>query len=399
MLRVLALSTLFPDASRPNFGIFVEQKLHALAAREGVQLRVVAPLGVPPWPISHHPRYRALAALPEHEIWRGLEVHRPRFLNLPATRGRFHAAALERALVPLLDDIRRSFPFDLISAEFFFPDGPAAVALGKRYGVPVSITARGADVHLWGKSPATAGQIRAAGQAAQGIVTVSEALRQDLIALGIPGARIRNIVNGVDLDRFALADRVEAKAALGIAAPLVASIGALVPRKRHDLVIDAVARLPGVALRIVGEGPERPRLSARIERLGLSDRAALLGAVPHDEIPRILAAADAMALASESEGLANVWLEALASGTPVVTPEVGGARQLLGDTDAGRIVDRTSKAFAEAIAGLIAGPPDRARIRALVEPFTWEANAANIQSYFQEFTGTIPGSNRFVAAA
>ncbi|WP_163773797.1 glycosyltransferase family 4 protein, partial [Proteus mirabilis] len=84
-------------------------------------------------------RYARLAALPEHESWHGLTVHRPRFRNLPGTGGRFHARALAAALTPLLGEIRREFPFDVISAEFFFPDGPAAILLGERFGVPVSI--------------------------------------------------------------------------------------------------------------------------------------------------------------------------------------------------------------------------------------------------------------------
>jgi teichuronic acid biosynthesis glycosyltransferase TuaC len=395
MLRVLALSTLFPDASRPNFGIFVEQKLRALASREGVSLCVVAPVGIPPWPLSQHPRYRALSALPTQEEWRGLQVHRPRFVNVPGTSGRFHAAMIERALVPLLADL----DFDLITAEFLFPDGPAAVALGKRFGVPVSLTARGADVHHWAHQPAVRGQILHAAQSAAAIVTVSEALGEDLVALGIDAAKIHPVANGVDFTRFPLADRAAAKAALGVEGPLVASIGALIPRKGHDIVIQAVASLPGVALRIAGDGPERPRLEALIARLGLADRAQLLGPVAHADLPPLLAAADVMALASSSEGLANVWLEALASGTPLAIPAIGGARQVVRSPDTGRLAARTPQAFAEAIAALLAAPPDRASVRAEAAPFTWEANSSRIMDIFQNITDRRPTADRFVAAA
>ncbi|WP_213982385.1 glycosyltransferase, partial [Sphingomonas sp. dw_22] len=272
MLRVLILSTLFPDASRPNFGIFVERQALSLAARSDVELRVVAPLGVPPWPLSAHPRYAALAGLPKHEEWKGLRVDRPRFLNLPGTGGRFHGAMLARAVTPLIDRIRGDFPFDVISAEFFFPDGVAAVALGRRFGVPVSIKARGSDIHQWTRKPAIARQIVEAGQAADGLLSVSLPLRDDMIALGMPGERIECIVTGVDLARFAPRDRTEAKAALGVSGPLVLSVGALIPLKGHDIVIEAVAGMPGVHLWIAGEGPERPRLAARIAALGLGDR-------------------------------------------------------------------------------------------------------------------------------
>jgi glycosyltransferase involved in cell wall biosynthesis len=381
MLRVLILSTLFPDASRPNFGIFVERQTRSLTERVDVEVRIVAPLGLPPFPLSRLPRYAALAVLPEREDWRGLTVHRPRFVNLPGTGGRFHARAMVSALTPLLTEIRKDFAFDVIAAEFFFPDGPAAVELGRRFGVPVSIKARGSDIHDWGRRPATAPQIVAAGQAANGVLAVSEAMRQDMIAMGIPGDRVETITTGVDLIRFAPRDRAAAKAELGVTGPLVVSLGALIPLKGHDIVIDAVASLPGVHLWIAGEGGDRKRLETQIARLGLGDRVKLLGSVPPDRVAAALAAADAMALASEREGLANAWLEALASGTPVVIPDIGGARQVVTAPAAGRIVARTPAAFAEALGEIITHPPAAADTRAVAEPFTWAANSAKLHGF------------------
>lgn len=383
MLRVLVLSTLFPDATRPNFGIFVERQTQALAARDDVEIRVVAPRGIPPWPLSLLDRYAPLAALPDHETWNGLQVDRPAFLNLPGTGGRFHAAALTRAVIPVLDRIRDQFPFDVIAAEFFFPDGVSAVALGRRYGVPVSIKARGSDIHRWASKAGVGPQIVGAGCAADGMIAVSEGLRDDIAALGMPRERISSIVTGVDLSRFAPVDQIAAKAALGVKGPLVLSVGALIPIKGHEIVIEAVAALPGVTLWIAGEGPHRPVLARKIAKLGLGDRVRLLGAVPHDQIARLLAAADIMALASEREGLANAWIEALASGTPIVIPDVGGARQVVRTPEAGRIVPRTSTAFAAAIQSLITSPPSAAAVRATVEPFTWEANSRNLHAYYQ----------------
>lgn len=381
MLRVLILSTLFPDTSRPNFGIFVERQTLSLASRDDVEVRVVAPLGLPPFPLSRLSRYAALAALPRHEQWKGLTVDRPRFRNLPGTGGRFHARALAAAVAPLLVDIRKDFPFDVISAEFFFPDGPATVELGRRLGVPVSIKARGSDIHDWGRRKHIGPQIIAAGQAANGVLSVSDAMRDDMIAMGIPGDKIETITTGVDLTRFAPRDRAATKAALGVTGPLVLSVGALIPLKGHDIVIDAVATLPRVSLWIAGEGPDRKRLEAQIERLGLGDRVKLLGSVPPDRVAAALAAADAMALASEREGLANAWLEALASGTPVVIPDVGGARQVVTAPAAGRIAPRTAPAFAAALAELIASPPDPADTRAVAAPFTWAANSARLHAF------------------
>ena len=128
MLRVLTLSTLFPDTTRPNFCPFVEAQTRHLAARPDVELRVMAPLGIPPFG-DRLARYRALAALPEVETWKGLSVYRTRFGHLPGPLARFDAHALARALRRPLQGIRAQFPFDVIDAQFFWPDGPAAVAL------------------------------------------------------------------------------------------------------------------------------------------------------------------------------------------------------------------------------------------------------------------------------
>lgn len=386
MLRVLTLSSLFPDSSRPNFGVFVERQTLGLAAHPDIELKLVAPLGLPPWPLSRRGHYAPLAALPRHEDWKGVETWRPRFLNLPGTGGRFHAQMLTRALVPLLERLRRDFAFDVIDASFFFPDGPAAIALGRRFGVPVSIKARGADIHHWGRAPATGKQVVAAGQAADGILAVSQAMKADIAALGIPAERIRVHHTGVDLTRFAPRDQVATKAALGIDGPLIVSVGALIPRKGHDIVIDAVAALPGAQLRIAGEGPERPRLAAQIARLGLGDRVKLLGSVAHGELPPLLAAADVMALASSSEGLANAWVEALASGTPIVIPDAGGAGEVVTSPDAGRIAARTAPAFTAAIDALLAAPPARDAVRATAAGFTWEANTAAL---FDHLSGLV----------
>lgn len=379
MLRVLMLSSLFPDVTRPNFGVFVERQAIGLAARPAVDLRVLSPIGVPPWPLSRHPHYRALADVPQRERWKGLEVLRPRFTVWPATQGRFHVAALVRALVPVVDAVREDFAFDVIDASFFFPDGPAAVRLGARYGVPVSIKARGADIHFWGRQGATAGQVLSAGRQADGLLAVSAAMRADMIALGMPGDRIRVHHTGVDLDRFAPVGRRAAKARLGISGPLVISVGALIPRKGHDIVVDAISRVPGATLLIAGEGPERPALEALIARTGA--QARLLGAVPHAELPALIAAADVMALASASEGLANAWVEALACGTPVVITDAGGAHEVVTSHDAGRVVRRDAADFAEAIAALIATPPDAEATRGHALGFTWETNAAALHDH------------------
>ena len=152
-LRVLTLSTLFPDATRPNFGVFVERQTRELASRDGLEVTVIAPIGLPPFPLRLHPRYRALAALPARESWRGLEVHRPHFLNLPGTGGRWHPSMMARALLPLVRRLHAAQPFDVIDASFFFPDGPVAAAAWRGARHSLLVKARGADIIIGDMRP------------------------------------------------------------------------------------------------------------------------------------------------------------------------------------------------------------------------------------------------------
>jgi len=109
----------------------------------------------------------------------------------------------------------------------------------------------------------------------------------------------------------------------------------------------------------------------------------LIGAVPHGRLPALLAAADVMALASASEGLANAWVEALACGTPIVITPAGGAREVMTDPAYGRIAERNSAAFAAAIQALLSTPPAPGAVRRGAERFTWAANQAALYDHLQ----------------
>ena len=202
-----------------------------------------------------------------------------------------------------------------------------------------------------------------------------------MAALGVPAARIRVHHTGVDHARFHPRDRAAAKAALGVAGPVILSVGALIPRKGHHVVVEALAALPGATLLIAGEGPERAALAALAARLGLGDRLRLLGSIAHDELPTLLAAADVTALASSSEGPANACVEALACGTPIVVTEAGSARDVVTSAVGGRIVAREPGAFAAAIAELLTGPPHQATVAAAAARFSWEANGASLRDH------------------
>lgn len=187
---------------------------------------------------------------------------------------------------------------------------------------------------------------------------------------------------GIELDRFRPVDRTAAKASLGVSGPLLLAVGNLVALKRFDLVIGAAELLPDATLFIAGEGRERRKLEALIAERGLSARVRLLGGVHHADMPALMAAADVFVHASSSEGLANVWVEALASGTPVVTTNVGAAAEVVDRAEAGTLIDDAQPVvFAEAIRAMLETPPSPEAVRASALRFDWKTNTDTLHAH------------------
>jgi teichuronic acid biosynthesis glycosyltransferase TuaC len=383
-LRILTLSTLFPNALQPNFGIFVERQTAGLAAQPGMDVTVINPIGIPPWPMNFSAQYTALQGLPHRETWRGLNVHRPRFTLIPKFGGRYNPAFIARGILPLVRQLHDEQPFDLIGAEFFYPDGPAAMRLARALNIPFTVKARGADIHHWGHARGCADQVIAAAKAASGLLAVSGALKADMAALGMDADKILVHYTGLDQARFTMQDRNTQKSRLGISGPMLLCVGALIPRKNQALLIKALPQLPAVTLCLAGQGPNEENYRKLAMSLGVADRLRFMGNVPHDDLPALYAAADVMALVSESEGLANAWVEALACGTPVVASNVGGAPELIRSDDAGRIVERKVHAIASAVGELIRNPVPPERVAAQVAHFSWASNAERLATFFRD---------------
>ncbi|GGB73850.1 glycosyltransferase [Blastomonas aquatica] len=386
-MHILTLATLFPNSARPNFGIFVERQTAALAARDGVEVTVISPQTVPPWPLSRHHRYRTIATLPEHQSWHGLDVYRPRFLHIPGIGVHWQPRLLARAVLPLVRRLHRERPFDLIDAEFFYPDGPAARIIAHALGLPYSVKARGADVHHWGQAPHTREMVVQAGRDANGLLAVSSALKAHMVALGLPADNITVHYTGCDQQRFAPQDGTALRAELGITGTMLICVGALIARKRQNLIIETLAILPDATLVLAGAGDAEASYRALAMRLGVSDRVIFAGSLPHDDLPRWLSAADVMVLPSQSEGLANAWVESLACGTPIVISDAGGALELLTIPVAGRIADANPQAIADAVNAVLALQPDPLAVRACVAQFNWDRNADELHRHFQRILG------------
>jgi teichuronic acid biosynthesis glycosyltransferase TuaC len=373
-LRLLTFSTLFPNEQQPNHGIFVENRLRHLLATGEVAAVVLAP--VPYFP-SGNPHFGTLARyarVPAVEHRHGLAIHHPRYPVIPRVGMSAAPWLLYRASLGPARRLAADHKPDLIDAHYLYPDGVAAVWLGAALGLPVVLTARGSDVTQLPDFATPRRLIRNAIAQAAGLIGVSAALGDRLLQLGAPPERTMVLRNGIDTQMFRPpADRAAARAALGLTRKTLISVGNLIPRKRLHLTIDALRRLPDVDFLIVGEGPERAALQARIADAGLSGRVRLVGPVPHAQLPAYYGAADASVLASSREGWANVLLESMACGTPVVASAIPGNPEVVQAPEAGLIVGaNTAEGIADAVHTLLGNPPDRAMTRAYAEKFGWD---------------------------
>ena len=277
------------------------------------------------------------------------------------------------------------FDFDLIDAHYFYPDGVAAALIGRMLNKPVVITARGTDINLIPAYSLPRRQILWAAGQAKGLITVCQALKDTLVEMGVSANKIHALRNGVDLQRFRPEDRVEARAAFGAAGKTLLSVGHLIERKGHDLVIRAMTDLPDYQLLIAGDGPERGNLESLAHSLGVNRRVLFLGAVHPENMTKLYNAGDCLILASSREGWANVLLEAMACGTPVVASNVWGTPEVVAVPEAGVLMhERTPEGVTRGVRSLFEHLPAREHTRRYAEGFSWDATTAGQLALFRE---------------
>jgi len=388
-MKVLLFSSLYPNAAQPVHGLFVERRLLQVLETGRVEARVIAPV---PWFPSTAPRYgeyATFASVPRSETRSGIEVLHPRYPLVPKVGMSATPLLMAIAMLPVVRRLQRSFRFDLIDAHYYYPDGVAAALLGAWLRVPVTITARGTDINLIPQFKLPRAWIRWAARRSDASIAVCEALRDEMVELGIDRSRISVLRNGVDLELFRPLDRSAARAELNLAGGRwLLSVGQLIERKGHDIAIRALPRLPGWSLLIAGDGPLRQSLASLAAELGVADRVLFAGAVPQSRLPTYYSAVDALVLASSREGWANVLLEAMACGTPVVASSVWGTPEVVAAPAAGVLMrDRTADELVTALEHLLDHYPDRKATRAYAEAYDWAPTTRGQLALFEQLAG------------
>ena len=396
--RIVTLSSLFPSERQPMAGLFVRERAFRLGAR--VPLTVVAPQ---PWfPLQGllrrwKPGFRPGA--PASERQRGFEVRYPRFLSVPGMLKSLDGVFMALAAWPRLRALQREGRLDVIDAHFGYPDGRAASLLARWLGVPYTVTLRGTETRH-AQDPALRPALQAALRGAARVFSVSESLRQVALQLGVPPERAIVVGNGVDLSRFYPLPQAEARAALGLPAqgPVLVSVGGLCERKGFHRVLACLPRLrqrhPGLTYLVVGgpsaEGDLTQQLRQQVRELALESCVVFAGPQPPDALRQWLSAADIFVLATRNEGWANVFLEAMACGLPVVTTRVGGNAEVVNAPELGAVVPFGDEpALEAAVDAALHTPWDRVRIRAYAEANTWDRRIDVLE---REFAALAPGA-------
>jgi len=387
-VRILTFTSLYPNAIQPTHGIFVEARLRKLVESGGVEARVVAPCPWFPFSSDRFGRYSSYAQVPVVELRHGIKIEHPRFPLLPKIGMSAAPFAMFATVLPMLRrQVRHGDDFDLIDAHYFYPDGVAAVWLGRAVDRPVVVTARGDDLDLIARYTLPRRLIRWAADHAAGLITVSRGLQRRLETLGVPSQRIRMLRNGVDLDSFRPSDRSAVRKELGFVRPTLLAVGNLVPKKRHTLIIEALAQLHDVDLAIVGDGPERARIEALATALGVQDRVRLMGRLPQEALPAIYTAADLLVHPSLRDGWPNVLLESMACGTAAIVADFGGVSDIVAAPQAGRILtEATPECLAVTIRRFLAAPPSRSETRHYAEGFDWTSTTRGQIELFRQIT-------------
>ena len=381
--RIITFSNLFPSASRPTHGLFIQDRMRRVAKELGVDWKVVSPVATAPWPVRWGD-YRLAAGMPESEEVSGVEVRHPRYFHLPKLSLARQARRMAKAALPAVKELSHGVRA-VIDAHYVYPDGVAALMIAAKLNMPCVVTARGTDVNVLGDQPSVRAQIREHAPVAQGLFAVSSALRSRFVEVaGVRDDAVLLARNGVDLDRFSPGDRQVARQTLGLPSKgaLVLGVGRLVHAKGFQLAAQAVKNIPGAALVLAGED-SGDGCRETIARSGCETH--FLGALPPERVAVAYRACDVMVLPSQREGWPNVVTEALSSGLPVVASPVGGIPEILTDEAFGALVSRDdADALALAIRGFIDHPPAPEAIRAFAARYSWEDPVAFLVGEFRK---------------
>lgn len=378
-MKIVVITTFFPNAADPLRAVFVRNLVRAMACREDVT--VISPIARRPLRARSS---RSLREVPDpgRDRQEGIEIFYPGFIAIPGLSF-LNGLSIMIAVLPVLQALRRRGVADVVHAHCAYPDAVGAALAAGRVGVPLLVTAHGSDINVHARRLLLAPQIRWALRRASGVVGVSRALCERIARLvpDIQGS-IRHIpCAGVDPTVFRLRSRIEVRQELELdrEARIVIFIGQLVPIKGIEILLEAWRQLlssrhlrDNDRLLLIGEGPLRGRLQRVANESGCAGTVRFLGGMQQSRVAGWISAANLLCLPSRNEGSPNVIVEAQACGVPVIASAVGGIPEMVVPRVNGLTCPvGDSVALAEAIADGLGTPWDASAIAAGASSRTW----------------------------
>lgn len=403
-MKILTVTTLFPNGNDLKHGVFIKNRLvHLVEDFKQIDAKVIAPV---PWfpirmksgPLAEYAKY---VGVKSRETVEGLDVYHPRYLVIPKIGMYITPIFLFLSVWFCARQLKKQgFDYEVIDGHYFFPDGVAVAMLSKVTKVPAMISARGSDIHQIANFPIARKAIRWAVKHSAAVAAVCKALLDSIRTFSDVNDKGYVLRNGVDLNFFELSDDTtqrQCKEEWGVEPhrKLIVCVGRLIELKGHHLVIEALLAHPDSDLIIAGDGPEQINLEKLIKTLDLSSRVRLAGPLVPNKLKRLYQAADAMVLASSREGWANVLLEAMACGTPVVATNLWGTPEVVGAKEAGVLVERSVEALSEGIHTLFSLELARADTRRYAEGFDWYETS---KAQFEIFTDLLSKGPKLLKA-
>jgi glycosyltransferase involved in cell wall biosynthesis len=337
---VLIITRIFPNAVEPLSSPFNRQQFSALGRLCDVEVMATIPW-FPGASLSARSKAGSLASVPSRDVIAGLNVRHPRVVYVPRLAGM--SGALEVAsLLPHMASLRGKF--DVILGSWAYPDGAAAVALGRLMHIPTVIKVHGSDLNVQSTMRGPRANLKFALPRAAHVVAVSRSLGDKAIELGVAKDRVSVVSNGVDASLFHVRDKAHARHQVGWSSDegLILYCGRMERDKGVLDLIKAFTRvcpqIDGLSLALLGDGSAMQEAREMAQPLG--KRVQFLGARPLAEVPLWMSAADVVTLPSHAEGSPNVVREALACGRPVVATRVGGIPELITSRDFGTLVEK-----------------------------------------------------------
>lgn len=391
--RVLVYSSLFPSHNDSNAGVFIRERMFRVGKHLPIVIVSPKPWSPIDWLIRRfRPRFRPLA--PHHDVQQGVAVYAPRFISWPGLLKNWDSTFMALGSYLIVRKLQREFRFNLMDAHFGYPDGHAASLLARWCKVPLTITLRGSE-KTYAESPAFRRHMVQGLRVASKVIGVSDSLRRLAVQLGAPEDKTIAIGNAVDSDRFRPESRTVARQRLGLndTDPIMISVGWLIERKGFHRVIELMPALlqrhPNLRYLIVGgaAGADsmETQLRQQVDAAGLQAHVLFLGPMPPDELRWPLSAADLFVLATRREGWANVFLEAMACGLPVVTTDVDGNTEVVCCPELGVTVPfGDAPALQRAISNSLEKVWDSAAIRRYAEENSWDSRVSAICRLFAD---------------